>query len=191
MQGRIGSKTHRRKGAQAYSGNDSAGTQSSSLSHETANPADQWSFGDLFARVSSAENKPLDQIAPKYRPASSSQGNPAVIGSLDLLKIDDIARALDKKAASDVWQRYQGGERNAFHRGIYTPEGQASFDRISTRYTLDTSFREAVELYIRDFEKMLMKSSNSGSDAAATESYLTSDAGRVYLMLAHASGRFG
>ena len=42
-----------------------------------------------------------------------------------------------------------------------------------------------------DFEKLLSDVARNDRDNMMTQTYLTSDTGKVYTMLAHASGRFG
>jgi hypothetical protein len=49
----------------------------------------------------------------------------------------------------------------------------------------------AVDRYIADFEKLLSDVARNDRDNMMTQTYLTSDTGKVYTMLAHASGRFG
>jgi hypothetical protein len=50
---------------------------------------------------------------------------------------------------------------------------------------------DAVDRYIADFEKLLSDVARNDRDNMMTQTYLTSDTGKVYTMLAHASGRFG
>jgi hypothetical protein len=47
-----------------------------------------------------------------------------------------------------------------------------------------------VDRYITDFEKLLADVARTDRDRTVTQSYLTSDTGKVYTMLAHAAGRF-
>mgnify|MGYP001218961194 CR=1 FL=1 len=44
--------------------------------------------------------------------------------------------------------------------------------------------------YIADFERLLKDVGRNDSDNVMTQTYLTSDTGKVYTMLAHAAGRF-
>ena len=44
---------------------------------------------------------------------------------------------------------------------------------------------------LADFEKLLSDVARNDRDNMMTQTYLTSDTGKVYTMLAHASGRFG
>ena len=46
-----------------------------------------------------------------------------------------------------------------------------------------------VDRYIGDFERLLGDAEASDPDGRMLQNYLTSELGRVYLLLAHASGR--
>jgi hypothetical protein len=69
-------------------------------------------------------------------------------------------------------------------------KGQQTFDEIRRKYQRDTDFRAAVDRYIADFETLLTDVTAKDSDNTLTRTYLSSDTGKVYTMLAHASGRF-
>ena len=51
-------------------------------------------------------------------------------------------------------------------------------------------FRQTVEQYIQEFERLLDDVSRGDRGTAVARNYLTSDTGKVYTMLAHAAGRF-
>ncbi len=116
-----------------------------------------------------------------------SQAN--VVDSLNSLSVD-IARAIDHNVSVELWDRYRNGERNVFTRRLYTMKGQQTFDEIRRKYQRDADFRHAVDRYIADFESLLQDASRRDPDNTRSKSYLTSDTGKVYTMLAHASGRF-
>ncbi len=97
---------------------------------------------------------------------------------------------IDHDAAVELWDRYKRGERNVFTRRLYTLQGQQTFDEIRRRYRRDDEFRVTVDRYIDEFERLLDEASDGGADQATANSYLTSETGKVYTMLAHASGRF-
>ena len=140
---------------------------------------DSWSVGDLLARASQADGG--TQPPP---PGAAHQANRE-------LRLNDIASAIDQNTASAVWQRFRRGERDVFTRQLYTHQGQATFDEITGRYQRDPAFRGTVDRYISDFERLLEDAEHKGQNGQAIENYLTSETGRVYLMLAHASGRLG
>ena len=111
-----------------------------------------------------------------------------MVESLNSLSMD-IARAIDHETFLDLWDRYKRGERHVFTRRLYTLQGQQTFDEIRQKFARDPEFRDAVDRYIRDFEQLLSQVSRNDRDNMLGQTYLTSDTGKVYTMLAHASGR--
>jgi len=109
--------------------------------------------------------------------------------SLDSISVD-IARMIDHDAAAELWERYKRGERNVFTRRLYTLQGQKTFEEIRKRYRGDREFKTTVDRYIGEFERLLNEVSQDERGQATARSYLTSDTGKVYTMLAHAAGRF-
>ncbi|MGB6536460.1 MAG: hypothetical protein WBF58_10925, partial [Xanthobacteraceae bacterium] len=111
------------------------------------------------------------------------------VGTLESLSVD-IARMVDHEAAAEMWEHYQRGERGTGGRRLYTGQGQKAFEEIRNKYRADPEFRQTVEHYIHDFERLLEDVSRGDRGAAVARNYLTSDSGKVYTMLAHAAGRF-
>jgi F0F1-type ATP synthase membrane subunit b/b' len=111
------------------------------------------------------------------------------IESLDSLSVD-IARMIDHDAAADLWDRYKRGERNVFTRRLYTLQGQQAFDEIRKKYRGDREFKQTVDRYIGEFERLLDEVSRDDRSQVMARTYLTSETGKVYTMLAHAAGRF-
>ncbi|MGP0104081.1 MAG: hypothetical protein ACLPG2_01625, partial [Rhodoblastus sp.] len=142
-----------------------------------AAPAERGGWmSDLLARASADE------------PVSRRAATPA--DSLDNLSAD-IARAVDEGALLDAWTRLRRGERSAFSRRIYTPQGQKTFDDVRQRYGEDREFRLTVDRYVQEFERLLGDVGRQDRDGLLTRSYLGSETGKVYSLLAHASGRLG
>ena len=124
------------------------------------------------------------------RAAATPERSPDhVVESLNSLSMD-IAKAIDHNASVELWDRYRRGERNVFTRRLYTMQGQQTFDDIRRKYQRDKEFRGAVDRYIADFEALLQDIARNDPDNRVSRSYLSSDTGKVYTMLAHASGRF-
>ncbi len=130
------------------------------------------------------------QAAPVQEPTLANRSPLHVVESLNSLSMD-IARAIDHNAFIELWDRYQRGERNVFTRRLYTLQGEQTFDEIRSKYAREPEFRAAVNRYVTDFEKLLADVSRNDRDQMMTQTYLTSDTGKVYTMLAHAAGRFG
>jgi hypothetical protein len=148
--------------------------------------------GGLAQQLAGASYAPR-QAAQPGAPWSPSQGlapnaaAPAQGGGQ--LRLDEIARAVDYRTATEIWQRFRSGERGVLGRHIYNPDGQATFDEIARRYGQENEFRVTVDRYIADFERLLGEAEARDPAGSMLQNYLTSESGRVYLLLAHASGR--
>jgi hypothetical protein len=124
--------------------------------------ADRWSLGDLLARASREDSA---------------------------INIANIARALDPTTAAAIWSRFRTGQRGIMVRSIYTNEGRPLFDEISARYRTDMDFRRVVDRFLVDFEWLVRDIESKDASGRSVQNHLISDSGRVYLFLAHASGR--
>ena len=148
---------------------------------QDGNPAGKGWVADLLRRASRDEDASAD--------TSMARTPLQTVESLNSLSVD-IARAIDHETFIDLWNRYRNGEGNVFTRRLYTLQGQQTFDEIRQKYARDPEFRTAVERYVSDFEQLLDQVSRNDRDNMLGQTYLTSDTGKVYTMLAHASGRF-
>lgn len=133
-----------------------------------------WSLGDLLDRASQEEGEAGDNSAG---------------GRNSLINVDNLATALDPITAADIWTRFRSGERGILNRAVYTSHGQEAFDEMSERYRADQGFRQSVNRYLTDFERLLSDAENKDPGGRIAQNYLLSETGRVYLLLAHASGR--
>lgn len=149
-------------------------------------------LSDLLQRASREEGEPLAETPrePASRESARDERTAAhSIESLDSLSVD-IARMIDHNAATELWDKYKRGERNVFTRRLYTLQGQKAFDDISKKYRADREFRQTVDRYITEFERLLDEVSRDDRGQVVARTYLTSETGKVYTMLAHAAGRF-
>ena len=137
-----------------------------------------WSLGDLLARAS------LDDEGAPSASGGGGQGRTAF--NLDL---EAVARALDPATASAVWSRLRAGQRGVMVRSIYSDRGRHVFDEVSQRCRTDVDLSHAISRYLSDFERAVSESDLRDPSGRLTQSQLVSDAGRVYLFLAHAAGR--
>jgi len=179
---------------------------------EAEQPAGQWSLGDLLARASEADDEELpfapDQSFeaedPSYGGDDESYGRPPEIAPTPPSRpapqaqapddgkefnMADIADAVDQATVVEVWKRYNRGDRSVISRDVYNRQGRSTFDQVQRRYRSDNAFRHIADRYMADFEKVLKDASKAGQDGKALQNYLVSETGKIYLMLAHASGR--
>jgi hypothetical protein len=144
---------------------------------------DGWLSGLLNRADTGAGNPEIPRSRPPQQPASS--GNP--LESLSL----DIGRLMDRNLAAEMWDRYQRGESKAFTKRLYTPAGQKAFDEVARKYRADRNFKQTVDRYIAEFERLLDEVARDERGPQALRSHLTSETGMVYTLLAHAAGRLG
>ncbi|MGP8192939.1 MAG: hypothetical protein ACLQLT_09950 [Methylovirgula sp.] len=142
-------------------------------------------LSDLLARAS------RDDATQSARPSAvpGSRGAQQT-GPLETIS-HDIARMVDHAAVADAWDRYRRGDANAFTRQLYIGRGPQTFDDIRRRYKSDPDFRDTVDRYVQEFERLLADINRDDRDDSLTRTYLTSETGKVYTMLAHAAGRLG
>ncbi len=146
-------------------------------------------LSDLLNRASQEPEPPTREF-PREPQRSADERSPRhTIESLDSLSVD-IARMIDHEAAADLWDRYKRGERNVFTRRLYTLQGQKAFDEVRRKYRTDREFKQTVDGYISHFERLLEDASRDDPSGMMARTYLTSETGKVYTMLAHAAGRF-
>ncbi len=127
--------------------------------------------------------------------ARASQDEQPVRRSADPLEnlSAEIARVVDETALMAAWDRYRNadGDTSAFGRRLYSPQGGKTFDEVRRRYQAESDFRGTVDRYLQEFERLLAEIDRDDRDGSMTRSYLTSDSGKVYTLLAHAAGRLG
>ncbi len=141
---------------------------------------DGW-LSDLLNRADGDSETPRGRTNPN---APQGPANP-----LEALSLD-IGRMMDRNLAAEMWDRYQRGERKAFTKRLYTPNGQKAFDEVSRKYRADRAFKQTTDRYIAEFERLLDEvSRDERGGPAALRNYLVSETGMVYTLLAHAAGR--
>jgi hypothetical protein len=147
-------------------------------------------------RASRDRPRRTDEVKPTVVSPAAQRGLDAAAeddeaeGPLDTIA-RDVARLIDGPRGIEMWERYRRGEKGAFTRRLYTAQGLGTFDDVRRRYGADRGFKQAVDHYVAEFEKLIdgVGQGNRGQERA--RSYLASETGKVYLILAHASGRFG
>jgi hypothetical protein len=145
----------------------------------SAAPATGWSVGDLLARASKEEAaQPVAEPVPQRGPDAGAPIN-----------LEQIATALDAQTAGAIWTRFRSGQRGILVRSIYTAEGRGIFDDVSRRYAADLGFRGMIDRFMGEFERELRDVEARDRTGQMLQQHLVSSGGRVYLFLAHASGR--
>ena len=181
-------------------------------------PQEAWSLGDLLARASETNEpehrrempsmqppmpqgrqpSPPPTPAPYPPPMTSGgasgmpSGPPPASGASTNqpgLDINALSRALDPTTAASIWARFQSGQRGFMVRSIYAPESRNLFDGIARRYRADDNFKRLVDRFLNEYQNELSEADHRDQSGHASQQLIQSDTGRVYLVLAHASGR--
>lgn len=111
-----------------------------------------------------------------------------VMEALDALPID-LDRALETEQPLELWRRFAAGDRNAFAKRLVGVLTRDERERIAQRYASDPAFKDLSDRYLRQFDALIEEGVQSDRDRIMTETYLASQVGKVYLILAHALGR--
>ncbi|MEM9358731.1 MAG: hypothetical protein AAGB04_21330 [Pseudomonadota bacterium] len=157
----------------------------------------KWSFDELFARASDT-NGAVQESEPEPEPQQSlvdaiAAAQPAAAAPApatnNALDISAISNALDRATASAIWSRFRSGQRGFMVRSIYSPEGRKQFDDVVYRYQHNSEFHKNVDRFLLEFEQTMRDTDERDSSGDETHALIMSDAGRVYLLLAHAAKR--
>ena len=110
---------------------------------------------------------------------------------LDELKVLNAAiDAWHTQVADPIIAQVRAGDPGAAE-AAGSEAARAAFDDIRRRYRNEPPFRDSVNRYVKEFERLLAKIGQSDRDGAQSRLAMLSDSGKVYVLLAHASGRLG
>jgi len=159
----------------------------------TTKRAGGW-LSDLLAKVDRDDDNETRASGPgpdgQPAPTAHLAGTSGALATLDAVA-SNISRLVYDTVAVDMWDRFRKGERDAFTMRLYTPAGQQTFAEIRRRYDEDSDFRSTVDRYIQEFERLLASAGHDEDDGARVRGIIAGATGRVYVLLAHAAGRFG
>ena len=139
--------------------------------------------GNLERRVAHARAKAQEQVDNDF-----SRRMALITESLNSSAID-LTKAFDNDVADTAWASYLRGDRGIFTRRAVRLLDNQDARRVSDIYDEDQAFRETVNRYIHDFEAMLRSILSTRDGQALAVTLLSSDAGKLYVVLAQAIER--
>ena len=101
----------------------------------------------------------------------------------------DINRIMESHVSEDDWNRYSRGDKGVFLRKLLGLRSRAKLSRINGLYRENTTFRDYVNRYVAQFDGLILAARRSDHEGVVSAALMTSDAGKVYLVLRSALDR--
>ncbi len=138
---------------------------------------------NLESRIAHAREKATDSVDGDF-----ARRVALITESLNSNSID-IAKALSSEVTDTAWASYLRGDRGIFTRRAVRLLDNSEARDIAELYDGDADFREHVNRYIHDFEAMLRTMLSTRDGNAVSVTLLSSDMGKLYVVLAQALER--
>lgn len=147
-------------------------------------------LAELGRRAETVEAQ-LARAADKLDGRSSSDFNrlsSALIESLNSAAID-VAKLLARDLPDTDWEQYLKGDRSIFARRALRLVDRGERAQISKLHAADSEFRDYVQRYVRDFEKLIGRAMTERDGQPLAVTLLSSDLGKLYVALAQSIKR--
>ena len=95
----------------------------------------------------------------------------------------DLNRIMDTRITDEDWTRYSKGDNSVFLRKILGMRSKTQLAKINKLYRTDTDFREYTMRYMSQFDELIASARRSGQEGVIGVGFMTSDAGKVYMVL--------
>jgi hypothetical protein len=145
--------------------------------------------GNLLPQLKTDDAKlPSAKPRKKSDSGSISRETEALVGKLNGAA-RDLVEAIDGKLPGDLERRYSSGEQHVYTHRLYQGRGKKMLDLLVDRYESEPMIRDRIDNYVRLFERLLDTVSETPQGEQLVDACLASESGKLYLMLAQASGR--
>jgi hypothetical protein len=101
----------------------------------------------------------------------------------------DIVEQLEEALPDDLENRFLQGEKDIYVQKLHERRGRKGAKQLASRYGNDRGLRNRVDSYVRLFERLLDTVTQTPNSNQMIEACLGSESGKVYMLLAEASGR--
>lgn len=185
---------------------DTLSTSSEAIGKQTSSLVDQSSSAttrleesvSVFNRQASALSRASQEAVDRAQLVRESESRMQrdafltsakfVLESLNSLAID-VNRLLDDATPERAWKSFYAGDTGVFTRRLLGLRDQVSIDKIRNKFEADATFRGYVQRYVSQFEEMIDHASKRDPGNLLSSTLMTSDVGKVYLLLCGAIGR--
>lgn len=103
----------------------------------------------------------------------------------------DIVQVMDTELPRDLERRFTSGEAEVYARHLLDNRVARLPSILGRRYQAEREVRSRVDTYIRLFERMLDTFAEARQGDQLVDTSLASELGKLYLLLAQATGRIG
>jgi hypothetical protein len=101
----------------------------------------------------------------------------------------EIVEAIDQELPRDLEKRFTAGETEIYTHNLLEDRGRRLPKLIERRYKSERLVRGRVDAYVRLFERLLDAFAETPQGDQLVDASLASESGKLYLLLAQASGR--
>jgi len=101
----------------------------------------------------------------------------------------DMSRLMETSISEDDWKRFNKGEKGLFVRKMLGFREKARLASIKQRYQSDQEFRNYVSRYLDEFKNFLAEARKRDQQGVLSTIFLSSDMGKLYMVLTQALGR--
>ncbi len=174
-----------------HNGGDSGGSQTirgRSVSAILESEAPSGS-GDLLPQLKTeGDLQPANRGKRKADAQAISRETETLVAKLNSSS-RDLVEAIDGKLPADLERRFDGGEQHVYTHRLYQGRGKKMLELLKDRYANERMIRGRIDAFARLFERLLDTVSETTQGEQLVDACLASESGRLYLMLAQASGR--
>jgi hypothetical protein len=143
-------------------------------------------------RLTSKPNGDFRAASPVTEPPSAERDLSRETESL-MQKLNgaarDLVEAIDGSLPGELERRYGAGESHVYTHRLFEERGPMMRRSIRKRYHDEKVLRGRVDAYVRLFERLLDTVSETSQGDQLADACLASESGKLYVMLANASGR--
>lgn len=100
-----------------------------------------------------------------------------------------LVEAMEGSLSRDLERRFQAGEDGVYLRRLVNSRSRKLQEALAHRYETERTLRNRMDDYVNEFEHLLDGLANGPDSDAQVETALASDAGKLFVLLAQASGR--
>ncbi|MBC8159282.1 MAG: hypothetical protein H8E94_08125 [Alphaproteobacteria bacterium] len=101
----------------------------------------------------------------------------------------DMNRLMETTISEDDWRRFNRGEKGIFVRKMLGFREKSKLAAIREKHRTDSEFRDYVGRYLNQFETLLSDAKKSDHQGVLSTTFLASDMGKLYMLLARSLDR--